>query len=31
MFCDMRGFTNMSEKMEPTQLQAAAERAFSAG
>jgi adenylate cyclase len=22
MFCDMRGFTSMSEKMEPTQLQA---------
>ena len=25
MFCDMRGFTHLSERMEPTQLQASAE------
>ena len=29
MFCDMRGFTNMSEKMEPTQLQALLNDVFS--
>jgi adenylate cyclase len=29
MFCDMRGFTNMSEKMEPTQLQALLNAVFS--
>lgn len=29
MFCDMRGFTKMSEKMEPTQLQALLNSVFS--
>lgn len=29
MFCDMRGFTNMSERMEPTQLQALLNDVFS--
>lgn len=29
MFCDMRGFTNMSETMEPTQLQALLNTVFS--
>jgi len=29
MFCDMRGFTKMSEKMEPTQLQALLTGVFS--
>ncbi len=29
MFCDMRGFTNMSETMEPTQLQAMLNTVFS--
>ena len=29
MFCDMRGFTKMSEKMEPTQLQALLNDVFS--
>ena len=29
MFCDMRGFTSMSEKMEPTQLQALLNAIFS--
>ncbi len=29
MFCDMRGFTSMSEKMEPTQLQALLNAVFS--
>ena len=28
MFCDMRGFTTMSEKMEPTQLQALLNNVF---
>jgi adenylate cyclase len=31
MFCDMRGFTKLSEHMEPIQLQELAQRAFSAG
>lgn len=29
MFCDMRGFTNMSERMEPTQLQQLLNAVFS--
>jgi adenylate cyclase len=29
MFCDMRGFTNLSEKMEPTQLQELLNAVFS--
>jgi adenylate cyclase len=29
MFCDMRGFTNLSEKMEPTELQALLNNLFS--
>jgi adenylate cyclase len=29
MFCDMRGFTKLSENMEPTQLQALLNRVFS--
>ena len=29
MFCDMRGFTNMSERMEPTQLQQLLNQVFS--
>ncbi|HEX2543251.1 MAG TPA: adenylate/guanylate cyclase domain-containing protein [Ramlibacter sp.] len=29
MFCDMRGFTNLSERMEPTQLQALLNDVFS--
>ena len=29
MFCDMRGFTKMSESMEPTQLQALLNSVFS--
>jgi adenylate cyclase len=29
MFCDMRGFTNLSEKMEPTALQALLNEVFS--
>jgi len=29
MFCDMRGFTNLSEKMEPTQLQNLLNEVFS--
>ena len=29
MFCDMRGFTKMSEKMEPTELQELLNAVFS--